>query len=751
MATLPLLLESGLRALAVAVVVWAGLRVFRVGNVVVQKAAWTMVLAAAVTMPLMMHWQGMPAFATLRVPLAYLGRGSEAVPKAASAAAPVADVGVSSLEARPSIARPILESTVGVGDRFPAPVISKSEYGASSAAPLRDSVSEPISNRKSIPPQPRASLMNWQSMVGIVYFAIVSILIFRMILGLFVALRLWLGAEPVLLDLAGGNLSRLHVRSTEAIASPVTICSAVLLPADYVEWDAEKLRIVLAHERSHIRQGDFYLQLVANIYAAVFWFSPLGWWLKGKLSNLGEAIGDHAALNHAASPASYAQLLLEFAALPRPTLIGVAMARPTTISQRIERLLNESTFSHAFGGSKGRALLAILIVPVAIFAATALVRVEAGSVAQTPAPSPSAPASPAVPAPPASPSSPDAAPTPGGMAAPVAEPPAPLTAPGADAAIGADSVLAPVPPEPPAIPNVLVRPDVHVSTDARVIPDGHVSSDLHIESDVHVNPDVYLQIDHQLIHKKVEEQIAAMKMLRDSRAFEIKGADGYHSGYSYGYSKDGESWAVVSGTGDKTHFSGNWNGASAEQVEKARKLAHGNFLWFTKSGKSYIVDDPATAAQIEAINAQMKFLGRKQEELGLRQAELGKLEGESGKQFELAKITAPDISKEMSGIIAAMTKLQAEMGKEINREELAEVQGKLAQLQGKLGALQGGFLVKDGDWGSKLGKLSAEQGELGARQGEIGAKQAELAREAERKVKAIIEESLKNGKAKQVE
>ena len=44
--------------------------------------------------------------------------------------------------------------------------------------------------------------------------------------------------------------------------------------ADYDEWDQEKLRIVLAHERSRVRQGDFYIQALAGFYVALFWFSP---------------------------------------------------------------------------------------------------------------------------------------------------------------------------------------------------------------------------------------------------------------------------------------------------------------------------------------------------------------------------------------------------------------------------------------------------------------------------------------------
>ena len=92
------------------------------------------------------------------------------------------------------------------------------------------------------------------------------------------------------------------MRSSAAISSPVTIGSFVVLPADYRTWDSEKLRIVLAHERSHIRQGDFYLQALAGLYAAIVWFSPLGWWLKRQLSDLAEAISDRSGLEASGQP-----------------------------------------------------------------------------------------------------------------------------------------------------------------------------------------------------------------------------------------------------------------------------------------------------------------------------------------------------------------------------------------------------------------------------------------------------------------
>jgi len=53
--------------------------------------------------------------------------------------------------------------------------------------------------------------------------------------------------------------------------------------------------------------------------------------------------------------------------------------------------------------------------------------------------------------------------------------------------------------------------------------------------------------------------------------------------------------------------------------------------------------------------------------------------------------------------------------------------------------------------GEKMGKLGALQGKLGAEQGKLGEKQGKLAMEADRKIKAIIDEALRDGKAKPVQ
>jgi beta-lactamase regulating signal transducer with metallopeptidase domain len=379
------LIESALRALLVALVVWTGLRLFRVSNVIAQKAAWALVLVAAVAMPLVMRWQWKPAYASITVPIpawqpaADNSPAREFVPESVLSVAPPAPSGAKT-EAVPA---PRRLSATPQSNAQPNPPA----YLVPTPSLPRPAPKQPAGLRL---PDPLTSA--W-----LLYLAVCAALLARLAYGLHKALRLWRAAEPVSLHPELNPAPALRLRSSSAVASPVTIGSGLLLPADYSRWDAEKLRIVLAHEGSHIRQGDFYLQLAAALYAAIFWFSPLGWWLKRKLSDLAEAVSDRAALEEAASRCSYAYVLLEFAALPRPTLIGVAMARTSNLSPRIERLLNESSFRRAFTRSR-RALLAVLLVPAALFAATALVRVEAAATSK-PVAQITAPAQASLPAP----------------------------------------------------------------------------------------------------------------------------------------------------------------------------------------------------------------------------------------------------------------------------------------------------------------------------------------------------------------
>ena len=59
------------------------------------------------------------------------------------------------------------------------------------------------------------------------------------------------------------------------------------------------------------------------------------------------------------------------------------MARPGSLSRRIERLLNDNSFRQCFSGGR-RAVVAVLLVPLALFASTTLIRVQAAAGTHSP-------------------------------------------------------------------------------------------------------------------------------------------------------------------------------------------------------------------------------------------------------------------------------------------------------------------------------------------------------------------------------
>jgi beta-lactamase regulating signal transducer with metallopeptidase domain len=707
---IPTLMEAALRTLFVAFTVWAGLRLLRVGNVLAQKAAWVLVLASALAMPFVMRWQWLPVPAAIRVPAHPWVQTAETLPTEPAAPSP----------APPREASRAPDPVSATTDRFPAPWVAHSDLD-----PSKPAVREPAPSPRNlaVAPEKSSTSVSLRSLglakaAWLLYRWVCAALLLRMLFGLGLAFRLWRHAQPVSIqpesELGSELLTGMNLRASRRVASPVTIGSSVVLPQDYAEWDAEKLRIVLAHERSHIRQRDFYLQVLAEFHATLFWFSPLGWWLKRKLSELGETISDRAGLEEAASRSSYAQVLLEFAALPRPTLIGVAMAHKSTLSHRIERLLNEPGFRQAFAGSRRRILLAVLLVPVALFAGAALIRVEAaasGQGVQPPKAASPAPAPTPRPEPVTAQSTPE---QPADQAPPAPQSPAPSH----------EAVPAPASaPAPPAPPQVAETPDAAGDSVAAADTPGQTATGTH----TYIHTYTYNHGRHAV------------------------DAAGGGSSYFYRYSSNGDSYALITSPGDHITSSGDWNDGTRAIVEKARKLARGKFLWFKRDGKSYFLDDPVIVAQIEALYKPMEALGRQQEEFGRQQEALGKQQEKLGHEQELASIPTPDLSKEMAELNAAMAKLQAKIGRTVSEEELADLQGKIGDIQGRLGDLQGKIGAEQGHLGALQGRLGEQQGRLGAEQGRLGAEQGRLAEEADRKVRAIIDESLRNGKARPVE
>ncbi len=184
-------------------------------------------------------------------------------------------------------------------------------------------------------------------------------------------------AREFLDELAGPGAPAL--RESESITVPMTAGSfrpSILLPSDWREWSREKIAAALTHELAHVRRKDALIALIAGINKAAFWFHPLAWWLERKLALLAEEASDDCALLVLGDRCRYASTLVEMTAAARGgrerILWGaIAMARPSTLRRRIDRVLDESRRIHG-GLGRGRWITLLLGSAVMLYGAAAL-------------------------------------------------------------------------------------------------------------------------------------------------------------------------------------------------------------------------------------------------------------------------------------------------------------------------------------------------------------------------------------------
>jgi beta-lactamase regulating signal transducer with metallopeptidase domain len=303
---LPVVVDAAVRSALLLVVVLLALKALRVRNPHILMAAWQMVLAASLSMPLLV------ALARLALPPHGL---------------PVAE-----------ILPPDLAALVGPAHVAPALLEATADV------------------------EPAA--VDWLTVASWLYLAVAGSLMLRWLVGCGLMWRLCRSAMPVCEDWTEGR----DVRTHPAIAVPATFGSTILLPVRHSDWDATRRRAVLAHEHAHVHRADFHVLALASLNRAVFWFSPLAWWLRCRITDLAEARSDAAAIQDIGDRVRYAEILLDFAGGPTRSVVTLAMARAGTVRRRVERILGESIMPRKMDW-KAWAALAASIAPLTAIAA----------------------------------------------------------------------------------------------------------------------------------------------------------------------------------------------------------------------------------------------------------------------------------------------------------------------------------------------------------------------------------------------
>jgi beta-lactamase regulating signal transducer with metallopeptidase domain len=332
---LELLAESALRSIVLACAAWLGLALMRVRNPQSHMTVWTAVLLVSMATPVLMPW--------MRVTIPVRERPAQLQ------TITWADIPWSSVrQALAPAARPVVASPPRV---------------AAAAVPAHSG--------------------DWRLLAIGIYVVVGSAMMLRLLIGLMLMGRVVRAADPVREGWGAGA----DVRVSDVVIVPVTFASTILLPSASAAWSARKLRAVLLHEGAHVANGDFYLLLLASINRALFWFNPLAWWLFIRLADLAEMVSDNTAIAGMDDRRCYADILLDVAEeaqvssardlIVRDLPSSLAMARPSTVRRRVQRILAATTVPAAISWRR-RVLIAAALVPLGAL--------SAGTIAQSAVP-----------------------------------------------------------------------------------------------------------------------------------------------------------------------------------------------------------------------------------------------------------------------------------------------------------------------------------------------------------------------------
>ena len=241
-----------------------------------------------------------------------------------------------------------------------AAVAATSEASARVAA-ISDAIATPLAATREVVAS-RADL--WSFAVLAVWALGVLVSLAAMTWRILALLRQWRAARP-LADpramrwrsewaLALGSARTPEIRVGLETRAPLALGLSrpgILLPAGSESLTDDALRLVLAHELSHLRRRDPLLGWLPAIAETLFWFHPLARLSSREYLSAREELCDADALRAtSASPRDYGELLLDFAVGRHSVLPGCASCGTPAgrrLKRRLEMLSNQATHSLA--------------------------------------------------------------------------------------------------------------------------------------------------------------------------------------------------------------------------------------------------------------------------------------------------------------------------------------------------------------------------------------------------------------------
>jgi bla regulator protein blaR1 len=254
---------------------------------------------------------------------------------------------------------------------LPAPVLELGNAMAGAVAPAATTVNVAAPHAFRIDVISIVAAALW--LAGVVVAAVITL---RRIAAM---RRVWQNAEPFedariarwrnewAVVLGQGRVP--EVRASADAHAPVAIGAlrpGLLLPLDSTQLSDDALRVVLAHEMSHVRRGDLLFAWVPAVAQMLFWFHPLVRFAGREYLAAREEVCDADALRATGvSPRDYGALLVDYgvvrtSAVPGAACCGSRASRD--LKRRLEMLSRTVRLSIAHRAGAIAVTLAVLVL-----------------------------------------------------------------------------------------------------------------------------------------------------------------------------------------------------------------------------------------------------------------------------------------------------------------------------------------------------------------------------------------------------
>lgn len=139
----------------------------------------------------------------------------------------------------------------------------------------------------------------------------------------------------------------------------------ILLPVTAITGLTDiQLRLVLAHELSHIRRYDYLINLLQTAVETALFYHPAVWWVSHQLRVERENCCDDHAIDLCGDPAAYAGALAQLEEFRLQTPEAAVAATGGALLRRVHRVLEPASGTHTRSQSLAAAMVAIFVMGI---------------------------------------------------------------------------------------------------------------------------------------------------------------------------------------------------------------------------------------------------------------------------------------------------------------------------------------------------------------------------------------------------